>query len=212
MKLLSNKYVIYTLIAIAVIVLVIVIIKAANKQKKKKLADIALAEYQRWDYGKTHESAPHMQPVLSSYWAAAGARDQGYGAAWSAATISKFFMDWGAGAKFPYSSRHSDYIREAVKNRQSGLKKGGLVGYGPGEYSPKIGDLICYPRQSGIDLFTDRDYASHCDLVVDVDKKAGKVIAIGGNVSNSVTDSTYNINRSGMVTDSKVHAVLKNAI
>lgn len=201
----------WVLIALAVIFL-IVFIATSKRRKRRNLADLALSEHANWNFGATKESASSMRSDLSKYWSAAGAPDYGYSQAWSAAFISWLFKSSGAKDKFPYASSHSVYIRQAVANRKSGMLSGGLIGYRKGEYSPKVGDLICYPRQSGVSFDSDYTYMSHCDLVVDVDKKSGKVITVGGNVSNSVSKTEYDIDQNGRVTTPKVHAILRNRI
>jgi len=210
MKLPKGKY-LWLIIALAVILLVILFLLTRKKAKRRKIADLAIDEHAAWNFGKIKETSSDKRDTLTQYWNAANAPDYGYGAAWSAAFISWLFKSTGAGDKFPYASSHSVYIRKAVENRKTG-KRSGLIGFRPEEYAPRIGDLICYPRQSGVTFDSTHSYQSHCDLVVDIDKRSGKVITIGGNVSNSVSKTIYDIDSSGKVITPKVHAVLKNAI
>ena len=177
--------------------------------KRRKIADLAIDEFQVWNSGKTKETNPAMQSHLSKYWAASGSKDYGYSAAWSAAFISWLFKTTGAGNQFPYASAHNIYIREAVKNRKAGVKKG-ILGYRPAEHKVRVGDLICYPRQSGVTYDSDHAYKSHCDLIVDIDRRTNQAITIGGNVSDSVSKSIYQLSPEGYVIDKKVHVVLKN--
>ncbi len=212
MKLFGSKYIFWIAILIGVILLIIAFVSIRKKSKKRNIADLAIDEHAAWNFGKTKERSSSMRGYLTKYWNSTSAPDYGAGAAWSAAFISWLFKSTGAGDKFPYASSHSVYIRQAVKNRLAGKTRDALVGYRPAEYSPVIGDLICYPRQSGISFDTTHSYNSHCDIVVDIDRKNGQIIAIGGNVSDSVSKSIYHLDGSGKVTDSKVHAILKNAI
>ncbi len=210
MSLFGSKYLFWIVIIVAAVLLLLLLIHLGKQAKKRKFVNLALDEYKAWNAGATKETAPEMRQELTKYWTAANAPDYGYGAAWSAAFISYLFKEGGAGTRFPYASSHSTYIRQAVKNRLAGIKSGTIIGYKPSEYKPKVGDLICKPRQSGVTYETDHAYDSHCDLVVDI--KAGQAITIGGNVSNSVTKTIYPLNAAGYVSNPSVHAVLENAI
>lgn len=209
MKIFTNKYFLY---AVLLIVLIIFILWVRKRHFRAKVANTAVQEYVLWNLGKTSETNPKMRATLTGYWNAAKAPDYGYSQAWSAAFISAIFKKAGAGNKFPYSPRHSDYIRASIRNRKSGKKIGAIVGYKPNEYAPKIGDLICFPRQSGITYDTDNTYESHCGVVVDIDRKNNKAITVDGNISDSSNKQSYNLDNKGYVTDKKVHVVIKNAI
>jgi hypothetical protein len=102
--------------------------------------------------------------------------------AWSAAFISYVMRIAGAGARFPYSEAHSDYINAA--RRGSALLSAELIT----SYAPEPGDLICYARDAdrGVrfeDLPAGR-FAGHCDIVVARDP--GELRVIGGNVADAV--------------------------
>ncbi len=73
-----------------------------------------------------------------------------------------------------------------------------------------VGDLICYPRQEGITYENNGTYFAHCDIVTEV--TPGKAIAIGGNVSDSVKKSAYNLDSNNKVTTEKVHVIIKTLI
>lgn len=211
MTILGSKYLFWAVVILAIAALILLFVNLHNRAQRHKSVAIALREYKAWGSGSVKETSPEKRAALSKYWQAANAPDYGYGAAWSAAFISYLFKEAGAGSRFPYASSHSVYIREAVKNRNAG-KRFGLLAYTPDEYAPKVGDLVCYPRQSGVTFDTDHAYDSHCDIVVAVNRVAGQLITIGGNVSNSVTKTVYPINASGQVTASKVHAILSNPL
>ena len=104
--------------------------------------------------------------------------------AWSAAFIDYVMRKAGAGARFPYSSTHSDYINAAARHDP------GIVvnAERPESYAPQRGDLICMWREHRVlhfsDLPTDR-FPGHCDIVITVNP--GALDVIGGNVDNSVS-------------------------
>ena len=88
---------------------------------------------------------------------------------------------------FKFNASHSVYIRDSIKNKKQNL--GGFKGYKPNETKVEVGDLVCYPRQAGVTYDTQSAYASHCDIIVEVENN--KAIGVGGNVSNSVAQTTY---------------------
>jgi hypothetical protein len=119
--------------------------------------------------------------------------------AWSSAFISYIMKKAGAGNKFVYNASHSKYITDSIANRKNGKYNEAFVGYKINEIAPKIGDLVCYSRQSGVDYDTKGSYKSHCDLVVK--KSKNQLELIGGNVSQAVTKRIVSVDSKGMITD-----------
>ncbi len=173
---------------------------------RRRAVRAALKEYKFWNKGKTKESDSSVRARLSRYWENAGAPDYGYAQPWSAAWISHVMEQAGMGDRFPKSPTHHTYIRQAVKSR--GDRNAPFVAYTPKEYAPRLGDLVCYARQSGIDFFSDRSFKSHCDIVVD--KTKGITTVIGGNVSNTVKATDYQTDRKGRILNDKVKWIIKN--
>lgn len=132
--------------------------------------------------------------------------------AWSSAFISYIMKKAGAGNKFVYNSLHSKYITDSIANRKQGKTNEAFVGYKVNEIAPKVGDLVCYSRQGGIDYDTTGDYFSHCDLVVK--KRKNEIEVIGGNVNNAVTKKILSTDNRGVLTDKKYNwfAVIKTNI
>ena len=131
---------------------------------------------------------------------------------WSATFISWIMKKAGAGNKFVYDPSHSKYITDSIANRKNGNTKAPFVGYRPSEIAPKVGDLVCYARQSGIDYDTTGSYKSHCDIVVST--KGDKIEVIGGNVNQAVTKKILKTNSKGILLDSSKNwfTVIKNNI
>ena len=121
--------------------------------------------------------------------------------AWSSAFISYIMKKGGAGKKFVYNPSHSKYITDSISNRKRGLVQKPFVGYKLNEYAPKVGDLVCYSRQSGVNYDSKYPYKSHCDLVVAT--RPNEIEVIGGNVNNSVTKKIISTNNKGFITDKK---------
>lgn len=106
---------------------------------------------------------------------------------WSATFISWVMRKAGAGDRFRYSSQHSVYINQGIKDF---LRKRLDAGYWTvrlNEATPEVGDLVCWTRRDGIDYDHQNggDYPGHSDIVVAVENDL--VWIIGGNVGNSVT-------------------------
>jgi hypothetical protein len=119
----------------------------------------------------------------------------------------------GAGDDFKYAQSHSQYIAEAVKNRKENNSKK-FKAYKPNEVEVKVGDLVCYPRQSGVGYDSGAGYKSHCDLITSID--GNNAVGIGGNVSDSVSKKNYAL-KDGKIDKSKdtkdfggIFVVIKN--
>ena len=131
---------------------------------------------------------------------------------WSATFISWLYKKAGAGNKFVYNASHSKYITDSIANRKKGEVNAPFVGYKLNEYAPKVGDMVCYSRQDGINYDTKGSYKSHCDIVVST--KPNQIEVIGGNVNQSVTKKVLRTNSKGLLIDTKNKwfAVIKNNI
>jgi hypothetical protein len=70
---------------------------------------------------------------------------------WSAAFISWVMKSAGAGDRFRYSTQHSVYIFQAIRDRLAGRDAAGYWGCCLNEVWPVVGDLVCWSRQPGID-------------------------------------------------------------
>ena len=86
--------------------------------------------------------------------------------------------------------------------------------YKTNEVQVKVGDLVCYPRQSGVSYESLAGYKSHCDLITEINGNIAT--GIGGNVSNSVSKKKY-VLKDGKIDKSKddkgyggVFTVIKN--
>lgn len=163
------------------------ILKSKNKpNRQKKSAVIANEEYNAWGKGSIKEGNTKTIQRLRDYWkkgAGVTNTDSWYiNTAWSAAFTS-WVMRMAGYDEFKRASSHSVYIRDSIINRKKNLP--GFKGYKPNEVKVEVGDLVCYPRQSGVTYDTTGSYQSHCDIVVAV--QDGVAATIGGNVSDSVS-------------------------
>lgn len=168
------------------------IIKKITMKKtnfKEKLINLANIEWAKWNTPtKIKEGNIKTIKELRDYWrigANVNSTDSYYiNTPWSASFISFLMRTSGAENDFKYSSSHSVYIRDAVKNRKLN-NNNPFKAYKPNEVTVKVGDLVCKPRQTGVTYDTNTGYLAHCDLITEISNDTA--IAIGGNVSNSVT-------------------------
>lgn len=125
---------------------------------------------------------------------------------WSAAFISYLMHKAGlSDAQFRFSATHSDYIKAAFEDDAAYAYRA----CDPAHTRPRIGDLLCYSR-GGRPLRRFSDWqdavrgehfitASHCELVVEVDRGARKIETIGGNVLQSVVRRRLRLNESDVL-------------
>ena len=159
----------------------------ANTPFRRRSVRIAKKEFEKWN--KRKETSSETLPYLQDYWKTLGWKDDQWSTntAWSAAFISYIFRKARATKDdFIFSARHSIYIQKAIDNKKNKKRKG-FKGYKLDEKKVELGDLVCYSRQGGVDYDTKGEYISHCDIVVEID--GDNAIEIGGNVSDSVSES-----------------------
>jgi len=193
--------------------------KQKSSQFKKKLVNLANEEWDKWNKGgvRIKEGSQDTIQDLRDYWekgAGVKKNDNYYvEEAWSSAFISYLMRMAGAGDDFKYASSHSQYIAQAVKNRKENNSKK-FKAYKPNEVDVKVGDLVCYPRQSGVGYDSGAGYKSHCDLITSIDNNIA--VGIGGNVSDSVSKKNYPL-KDGKIDKSKdtkdyggIFVVIKN--
>lgn len=214
-----DKYKYYIFGAIGLISLLLLKKKISKSNFKKKLIALANQEFAKWNKNGVviKEGSANTIQDLRNYWkigANVNQNDNFYiNEAWSASFISYLMKIAGAGKDFAYNSSHSVYIREAVKNRKLNNDKK-FKAYLPEEVKIQVGDLVCYPRQSGVNYNTTNPYKSHCDLIIEINNN--KAVGIGGNISNSVGKTNY-VLKSGKIDKDKdtqgfggIFTVIKN--
>jgi hypothetical protein len=136
---------------------------------------------------------------------------------WSAAFISWVMKEAGAGDRFRYSTQHSVYISQGIRDF---LQKRQGAGYWTERLSdakPVVGDIACWGRQAGVDYDhqMNGNYSGHADLIVEVD--SDQVWIIGGNVGDSVTRRPLNLDQDGflvpvVVNGENLFGIMKNRI
>jgi hypothetical protein len=125
---------------------------------------------------------------------------------WSAAFISYVMHQAGLeNDQFRYAAAHWQYVKQAFGSAR-------LYAYracDPRDTRPSEGDLLCYSRgelapkdfaawRAAVNL-PGFSAASHCEIVVMVDRAANKIETIGGNVLQSVAMRRLMLNKDGLL-------------
>lgn len=178
-----------------------------------KIVQLANQEHQRWQQGRVKESDPRMRPVLENYWRKGAGwlpDDPAWWAnyPWSAAFISWVMRQAGAGSDFKYSAAHAVYTKAAKDNRLAG-NQNPFKAYRISEAASQPGDLVCKSRAgSGATYDNIREgMQTHCDIVTEV--QPGRLLTIGGNVSDSVKITPVSIDGNGRISAPGYFAVIK---
>jgi hypothetical protein len=124
------------------------------------------------------------------------------GKAWSAMFIS-YVMNQATNGAFPIDANHNNYINKIKTNPN------GFLLLNPKFSSPILGDIVIYNRPGGQNTFDTVTYdgPAHGDIVVD--KIANQLITIGGNVSETVRQTIYNLNNQGRITNQNVFMIVR---
>ena len=137
---------------------------------------------------------------VGDYWSSIGLNYDGddRGVPWSAAFISFAHKTAGAGEQFKAGPAHARYIRDSISAKKEGRTDAAYLGHRSSERAPQVGDLIGRARQGGIDYDNQPEfYKSHTDIVVEVGD--GFVKMIGGNVADSVSETTVSTDAKGFI-------------
>ena len=118
---------------------------------------------------------------------------------WSAAFISWVMKQAGAGNQFRYSTQHSVYISQGIRDFLQKREGAGYWTERLNQAKPAVGDLVCWTREEGVDYDHQKsgDYKGHSDVIVEV--QADKAWIIGGNVGNSVTRRPLRLDQNGFL-------------
>jgi hypothetical protein len=181
---------------------------------RQKVSQLAIQEWIRWDKGVIKESEPGIRSVLEDYWCTGvqmipSEPDWWTECPWSAVFISWIMRKAGAGNTFAYSQAHTDYVGEAKLNRLAN-NNNPFKAYRINEVAPRIGDLVCKERDNSGVTYDNVDqgfFASHCDIVTAV--KPGLLHTTGGNVSDSVSLTTVEIDGNGRISEKGYYAVVR---
>ncbi len=175
----------------------------ASKKNTNKLAE---SLYKQWKGIK--EDNKTFYNTLFTFWKNLGYSDEKAkryikdSTPWSAAFIS-YIMTKGGMTNFPKSASHTCFASKIKKGSYDGLSLKRV-----GEYAPKVGDIVIRNRVKKLtfDSFKCGD-PSHSDIVVQV--LPGKLITIGGNISNSIAKTVVRTNSRGLISNNNYFAIIK---
>lgn len=169
---------------------------------QKKLAAVALGAYEKF-----HLLRENQEPLLSQveqYWKATVGGFPGINEPWSAVFISWCVKQAGATSnEFTFASGHSVFVFHAIANTKN--QTGVFHGRNPGEYAPKVGDILQNNRlKNSFDFAyasTHKNYKSHSAIVIETgsDQKGRYLRTVGGNENDSVGMKEVRLNKNGIV-------------
>jgi hypothetical protein len=182
--------------------------------EKEALISAAVNEWLRFDRGDRFEYQDPQYKYVGEYWSKIGLnldgrdRDQ----PWSAAFIS-FVARAANYSEFKFAAAHSTYVYDAVEQRNANTTTAPFWGFDVNEHKPQLGDLVCRSRDdiqiSSMASLPKGGFKSHCDIVVEV--KDSEVRALGGNVDQSVSITTYPLDNNGFLRKANnVYGILRN--
>lgn len=159
----------------------------ALTQIGQRIAQVALREYERWDFGQLREQ--QMVSVVGEYRQIAGCViNNPISAAWSGAFISYVMAEAGV-TDFQTSCLHSSYFARTRDNPAT------CVAHPMSEVNNiNVGDILCACRGSGCPTtFATASGEGHCDIVVE--RNGDSIALIGGNVNENVDRITKSISQ-----------------
>jgi hypothetical protein len=158
------------------------------------------------------EEGARVATTIAGYWAVTpegswivGRQNEAWGgpdglgarwnAPWSAAFISWVMCEAGLGAagQFQRAVAHHAYIDQAIRARDERAAAAAYVAYDVGESEIAPGDLLCSSRRPLYRTIAERrrqmgaGARTHCDIVVKLDERGERILALGGNVRGVVT-------------------------
>jgi len=221
----KEKQILWTSMAISVfigvVILTIILVKKRGKLSKKKLSELVKEDLDYWNGVK--ETDRKGAEKLQEYWSNVGLNysvDQLMSSSfqsqhfWSAVYISSLLKRWGAGNKFKYSARHSDYICEGLNARKNNDKSKIFWSYDPADVTVSVGDIIGVKRESWVNLDNICSGApTHTDVVYKIVKSGDgySALVIGGNLSNTVDVKKVTLDKDKKIADPDSYlVVMKN--
>lgn len=177
-------------------------LRPAASAAREALVAEAVAQWKRFRFGQGKETVDPFFQFIGEMWKQIELPHDGRDdIPWSAAAIS-FMVRRAAQAhegyrRFRFAASHSKYIHDAIR-RAGDDGPAPFRGHRLFEHKPQVGDLVARSREDAITFEqagASDSFKSHTDIVVAV--HADEVLAIGGNVSNSVSITKYRKTGSG---------------
>lgn len=210
-----------TLVSIFLGAIVLIIVLRNNRKSKLSLKDLNRLAEEDIDYWKeVTETSEKGASKLSEWWGNMGynysvdsLKNSSFQSAhyWSAVYISNLMKRWGAGDRFKYSARHSDYICDGINAEETKDKSRLFWSVKPDSDKVEVGDMIGVSRGSSVTLKNVCSGApTHVDAVFQIIKTDNgyKALVIGGNVSNTVKVSYVELDKDKMIKNPDKYLVL----
>lgn len=182
---------------------------------REALVAAAIKQWLRFAMGQGKETTDPFFKFVGEMWKAIGLKLDGKDAdvPWSAAAISFMVRDAAEAfpgyKKFKFAAAHSKYMHDSVRKRKTEDASAPFWGFQLHEALPQIGDIVGRWREvprTFQDVETSDAFKSHSDIIVSVNPDF--VLAIGGNISNSVSISKYPKRPSGHLSDAEGAIIL----
>lgn len=180
-------------------------------EAREALVAEAIKEWLRFEKGQGIENDDPFFKFVGDMWKAIGHNDldgKDKDVPWSAAAIS--FMVRHAGGTFPnyknfkFAAAHARYMHDSIVQRKANNTSAPFWGFRLHERQPEIGDIVGKWRKTKkefADAEISDDFFSHADIIVSV--RPDFVLAIGGNVSQSVSITQYKKTPGGTLDENK---------
>jgi hypothetical protein len=184
---------------------------------REALVGEAVRQWERFKFGQGKEAIDPFFKMVGEMWAAIKLPHDGRDdIPWSAAAISFMVREAAAShtgyKQFKFAASHSKYVHDAIS--KAGQAGAPFHGFRLFEHKPQLGDLVARSREGAISFeqaAASDAFKSHTDIIVAI--HADAVLAIGGNVSNSVSVTRYEKTDSGHLSDAGgVFALLVNKV
>lgn len=167
--------------------------------EREALVAQAIKEWVRFEKGQGLEFTDPFFKFVGEMWRAIGQPDldgKDRDVPWSAAAISFMVRHAGNAApkynKFKFAASHARYMHDSIVKRKANDTTVPFWGFRLHEKHPEIGDIVGKWRETPRD-FDDAahrdDFKSHSDIIVSL--RPDFVLAIGGNVAQSVSITRY---------------------
>lgn len=177
---------------------------------REALAGKAIEQWLRFNQGQGKEHLKPYSSYIGEMWKSIKLNFDGNDRTmpWSAAFISfivrKTATEADNYANFKFASSHSKYLHDSILKKNSGNTSVPFWGYRLDERLPQVGDIVASWRETELDYnYAARNdaFKSHCDLIISDNEKF--VLAVGGNVSQSVNITRYEKSDAGFLLSSR---------
>ncbi|MEQ1823623.1 MAG: SH3 domain-containing C40 family peptidase [Fimbriimonadaceae bacterium] len=180
-----------------------------------RLVETAGAQYRKFKWGTLTDSdgAGDGCALIEEFWKLFPGNPHSCSTAWSGVFVTFVVKSAGLTKKFAGSPKHTVYMSQAKKDRMAHDSTKAYWAFRPEEEKLRVGDIVGAWRDgSGCPAgpFTydslPGDFCSHCDVVIAL--RAGKAMGMGGNVSNTVKETEFELDANGFLVPVKKRFVV----